>query len=253
MTVSLRVTALACVAVPIALAVPALAQNAWRAGQAPDAPIRTTELPPSGAAPASEIADRYLERARTDRANADLWIHCAAAALKRGTVGEADADAYARGVAAIVKPSMHRGAGSPCEDAIPARIWDGDAALAVADTEGEASAIGTLPPVASRPAGGGVLVPPEDAVAAPDPGALTPAEEERMRRINAAADAQDRARVEAQAAASQRRQDTQARYDRERAQYEADVAAAKAADADYQRRLEERRRLIESGQYQTPR
>ncbi len=236
MTSSFLTRALALLAIaPIAFASAASGQSSWRGGQAPDTPIRTTDLPPSGAAAASEIADRYLERVRTDRENADLWVYCAAAALKRGTADEAEAEAYARDIAATMRATLDRSATSPCEDAIPAAVWGG-----------------ASPSTAARPAGGGVLVPPDDAVAVPDAGALTPAEEERLRRANAEADAQERARVAAQAAAQQRQSDAQARYDRERAQYEADRAAASAADAEYQRQLAERRRAIDSGQYREP-
>ena len=232
MTSSLRGTALALLLAGFSTVVSA---QSWRGGSPPDTPIRTTDLPPSAAAPASEIADRYLERARSDHENADLWVYCAAAALKRGTAGEAEAEAYARDIAATMRATLDRSATSPCEDAIPAAVWNG------APTAME-----------SRPAGGGVLVAPDDAVIASDPGALTPAEEERLRRANAAADAQARERVAAQAAAQQRQADAQARYERERAQYEADVAASRAADADYQRQLDARRRAIESGQYREP-
>ncbi len=233
MTPSFRRAAVAlATVVPIVVWVaPASAQapngGSWRGGGAPDTPIRTTTLPPSMVAPASQIGDLYLKRAQTDRANAELWVFCAAAALKRSIATDDEADAYGRDIAATLKAIVGDSARSPCEDAIPAAVWGERQALSV-------DSFGT------------------DDIVTSDPAALTPAEEERQRRINAEADAQERARAEAQAAALQRRQETQARYDRERAQYETDVAASKAADANYQRRLEERRRLIESGQYREP-
>jgi len=180
-------------------------------------------------APPLEIADRYLERARTDRSNAETWVYCAAAALKRGSASDAAAEAYARDIAATLQSTMRDPAESPCDDAIPASIWGG-----------------ARSPVTSGSVAGEPLT-------APNPDALTPEEEERLRRLNAEADAKERGFAEAKAAALQRQRESQARYDRERAEYEADVAAAKAAEEDYQRRLAEHRRLLESGQYQSPR
>ena len=202
--------------------------------------IRTVDIPPSVSEPATTaratatatagnadgaIADRYLALTRSDPKNVQTWAFCSAAALKRATATAAEADAYGREAAAALRGIAIDPARSPCEDAIPAALWSGAAAVAA--------------PAVVRD--------------------ISTDEEERLRQLNLAADARARAELDRrnadlalQAERDAAYQEGQAQYMRERAEYEAAMAAAKAADDDYRRQMEAHRKLLDSGNYRRP-
>lgn len=172
---------------------------------------------PTGGNAAGAIADRYLALAQSDRKNAQAWTFCSAAALKRSLATAEEADRYGREAAAALQSIATDAAASPCPDAIPPELW------------------GTPDDTVDK-----------DEAAVPPERPLSAEEEERLRRLNAQADARAREAALARDAALKQAAERdaayragQAQYARDRAAYEAAAEAARAADADYRRRMEE--------------
>lgn len=171
-------------------------------------------LTPTGGDNWGRLAQQYLERTRSDPDNVQSWAACAAAALKRSTANPAEAEAYAEESAKMLKPILVDPTRSPCEDVLPSALF--------AD--------------------------------APPAGQLAAEQEERLRALNAQADA----RIEAEKIAIARREEelrayeqrvadveaAAAQYVRDRAAHEAEVARANAAKAAYEAELEEYRRKV---------
>lgn len=199
-----------------------------RLGGAPA--VVSTPLPPSLAAnePASvgDVALKYRQQALSDPDNAQTWTACAAAAHKRHLANPGEADAFGAQMATVLKQIAVDPAHSPCPDAIPEALWAG----------GKAPAATTVAAEPAAPA----LTPAELKAQAER------AEQERLRQLNAQADARARAQVEdlrRQQAEYQRKlvetQAAQAQYERDRQAYEANKAQADADAAEYRRRVEE--------------
>jgi hypothetical protein len=207
-------------------------------------PVRTVPVPPSAVADGareggwapdgptagnadSAIADKYLALARSDPKETQAWAFCSAAALKRSTATGAEADAYGRTIATALKSIAVDPATSPCPDAIPQALWDG----------AETPAPGETAPAPATPAPA-----PEPDISAEEEATLKRLNEEANIREQQAAAARDAAlRQQAERDAAYRA--SQDQYDRDRAAYEASVAAANAADAEYRRKMEEYERV----------
>lgn len=69
------------------------------------------------------IAEHYRSLSQSDPANAQAWTACSAAALKRGVATGAEADAYGRQMASMLRQIIVDDSGSPCRDAIPDSLW----------------------------------------------------------------------------------------------------------------------------------
>ena len=199
------------------------------------APGRAQAPPASGGAGgnAGAIAERYRKLSETDNKDAQAWTACAAAAKKRELATVAEADAYGRQMAMVLKQIMVDPSRSPCEDAIPASVWNSAGEV---DDAGASVAIS------------------EDR--------FKEADRQRLEELNRRADARAE---EAKAAALRAEQERQAyerrvaevkaaeeKFARDKAAHEAALAAARAAQAEYQRKLEEHRRLLASGNYTKP-
>lgn len=62
----------------------------------------------------SELADSYMERSQSDPANIQSWTACGAVAMKRSVASQADADAYARQMASMLR--QMDATSSPCPE-----------------------------------------------------------------------------------------------------------------------------------------
>ena len=197
------------------------------------APAPAPAAPSSAGANAGAIAERYRKLSETDNKDAQAWTACAAAAKKRELATGAEADAYGRQIALVLKQIVVDPSRSPCEDAIPASVWNGAGEV---DDAGASVAIS------------------EDGLGA--------AERARLDELNRRADARMEEGKAAAARAEQERQAYERRvaevkaaeekFARDKAAHEAALAAARAAEAEYQRKMEEHRRLLATGNYTSP-
>ena len=67
------------------------------------------------------IAEKYAAMIETDPANVQSWTACAAAAMKYGMATREEADAYARQMIDMLR--LMDAQSTPCEDALPSRLW----------------------------------------------------------------------------------------------------------------------------------
>ena len=67
------------------------------------------------------VAEKYAAMIETDPANAQAWSACAASALKYSMATTAEADAYAQQMIGMLR--LMDTASTPCEDALPSRLW----------------------------------------------------------------------------------------------------------------------------------
>lgn len=207
-------------------------------------PLEATDTP-AGSDDARDVANRYLDRARAEPDQAQAWTFCSAVALKRSAATPEESDAYARDAATRLQANAADPATSPCPDAISQGEWDAARATVQA---GEGA-----PPPAPRPTRTAVAAEPFTDTAAPapepDPNALSIIEAERLRALNAAADARAReqaARYTEEARAREERVAAQnAQYDRDRATYEAAADRAAAERAAYEASMEAYRRAVD--------
>jgi len=214
---------------------------------APPATIATVPVPASTATGAGAIAERYRQLSETDPNEAQAWTACAAAAKKRELATAAEADAYGRQMAQVLKLIVTDPSRSPCDDAIPASVWSSagevdDAGASVAISEDGAADAG--------------------ASAAAAEAARAEAERARLEELNRRADAREAAaKAEAERLAQEQRAYEQRmaevkageeKFARDQAAYEAELARVKAAEAEYQRKQEEYRQLLASGKFATP-
>ncbi|MEE1943730.1 hypothetical protein VRU48_01335 [Pedobacter sp. KR3-3] len=72
----------------------------------------------------SAMAERYKAKMLTDKKDAQLWSFCAAAAYARSTMNDEGFKEYATQVSSSIKLIIVNKTKCPCEDAIPATIWN---------------------------------------------------------------------------------------------------------------------------------
>lgn len=77
----------------------------------------------SGDSNSMAVAERYRALSQSDPDNAQTWTACSAAALKRAHATGAEADAYGRQMASMLRQIMVNPGATPCGDAIPASLW----------------------------------------------------------------------------------------------------------------------------------
>ncbi len=70
------------------------------------------------------MAERYKAKMTTEKKDAQLWAFCAAAAYARSTMNDEGFKEYALQAASSIKLIIINKAKCPCEDAIPAEIWN---------------------------------------------------------------------------------------------------------------------------------
>lgn len=69
------------------------------------------------------VFESYKNRIKSDPANTHMWAACGAAALARSLLNDEAANEYATLVAASIKPIMTNPGATPCENAIPKKLW----------------------------------------------------------------------------------------------------------------------------------
>lgn len=69
------------------------------------------------------LAREYYDNAINDPANTQVWTMCAAAAMGWSQKSQREAENYVRQAAAMIKPIMVDPSNTPCERAIPSRLW----------------------------------------------------------------------------------------------------------------------------------
>ncbi|WP_431869436.1 hypothetical protein [Allosphingosinicella sp.] len=191
--------------------------------------------------PAAAIAERYKALAQSDPDNVQAWTACAAAALKRSLATETEADVYGAEMVQVLKLIIVDPSRSPCEDAIPASLWEqADAAEPVQATESAAAGLGAARR-GTEPAAPSLS---ESERQQMQVGEMLGRNEEGWQRVKAQAEAATKAQQAAQqeyeaklkafqdgikAAEAARQQ-----YERDRAAHEAEVARAKAARAQWE-------------------
>lgn len=71
-----------------------------------------------------KIAQKYLDKMESDSDDAQLWSFCAAAATARGTMNADGFESYATKIVKGMVSIMEDKTINPCDDAIPASIWN---------------------------------------------------------------------------------------------------------------------------------
>jgi hypothetical protein len=72
----------------------------------------------------SKVAEKYKNLMKTDAKDAQLWSFCAAAANARSSMNEDGFANYAAKIIASMKQIIVKPTKCPCEDAIPAVLWN---------------------------------------------------------------------------------------------------------------------------------
>ncbi len=97
-------------------------------GGAPTRLVLSGGASAGGAAPSGDVAERWSELASqysakiaTDPANTQSWVACAGVAMKRSVASEAEANAYAREMAAMLRQMS--AVSTPCPDVIRPSDW----------------------------------------------------------------------------------------------------------------------------------
>lgn len=70
------------------------------------------------------LAEKYKAKMLSDKKDAQLWSFCAAAAMARSSMNDDGFKEYAKKVSASIKLIIINKTNCPCEDAIPAAIWN---------------------------------------------------------------------------------------------------------------------------------
>lgn len=70
------------------------------------------------------VAEKYQEKMESDPDNLQLWVMCAAAAMKRGTLNKEGFETYARTIILSLRQLVTNPATCPCDDAIPTTLWN---------------------------------------------------------------------------------------------------------------------------------
>jgi hypothetical protein len=71
-----------------------------------------------------EVAEKYLEKMKSDSDDAQLWAFCAASANARSTMNAEGFESYAKKAIKQVATIMEDKTSSPCTDAMPADLWN---------------------------------------------------------------------------------------------------------------------------------
>lgn len=71
-----------------------------------------------------KVAEKYLEKMKSDPDDAQLWAFCAASANARSTMNAEGFESYAKKAIKEVAKIMEDTTSSPCTDAMPADLWD---------------------------------------------------------------------------------------------------------------------------------
>ena len=70
------------------------------------------------------LAEKYKAKMQTDKKDAQLWSFCSASAWARATMNDDGFKDYAKKAALSIKQIIIDKSKCPCEDAIPATIWN---------------------------------------------------------------------------------------------------------------------------------